>query len=173
MKHKEIERLIQKGLDGELKPNDKARLDNHLARCHDCATFHQEMSQTTRLVRQLGEIHPRADFNARILARLGIRQRFAWTKAGIVFAGSWVAVLLLFTYSSLPTRILGWLTTSFPSIVRVSEKAELVITSLSQVLTPILKSSLSNANPVIGLVFSILFIYFLGKALQKEVKCKA
>ncbi|MDH4210374.1 MAG: zf-HC2 domain-containing protein [candidate division WOR-3 bacterium] len=173
MRHKEIERLIQQRLDRELNPDESARLDKHLARCSECAVFFQEMSQTASLVQQIDEMHPQVGFNARILARLGAKRRFAWSKAGIAFAGSWVAALVFFIYSSLPAQILGRLTTSFPSIVRLSEKVELVITSLSQVLTPVFKNALSSANPAIGLVFSILFVYFLGKALQKEVKCRA
>lgn len=173
MRHKEIERLIQQKLDRELGPDESARLDKHLARCSECAMFYREMSQTASLVQQIVEMHPHVGFNTRILARLGAKRRFAWSKAGIIFAASWVAAMVFFIYSSLPAQILGRLTTSFPSIVRLSEKVELVITSLSQVLTPVFKSALSSANPAIGLVFSILFVYFLGKALQKEVKCKA
>lgn len=173
MKHKEIERLIQERLDGELKPNDSARLEDHLAQCPDCALFYEEISQTTRLIHQLEELHPERDFNSRILARLGLQRRFAWTKAGIVFTGSWVAALLLFLYSSLPAQIVGRLTTSFPSMVRAAEKVELVSTSLSQVLVPIFKSSLNTANPAFAVLFGILFVYFLGKALQKEAKCRA
>jgi anti-sigma factor RsiW len=78
MKHKEIERLIQEWLDGDLSPDDNARLDMHIAQCPECALFYQEITQATRLVHQLGELHPKTDFNARILARLGLRRRFAW-----------------------------------------------------------------------------------------------
>jgi len=173
MKHKEIERLIQRRLDNDLGPSDNARLDKHLADCSDCALFFRDISRTTNLVRQLREFHPQTGFNSRVLAALGAKRRFAWAKAGIAFAGGWMAALVFFCYSSLPTQILAWLTTSFPSIVRFAEKIELVLDSFSQVLAPVFKSILINANPVIGLVFSILFIYFLGKALQKEVKCKA
>ncbi|UCD04728.1 MAG: zf-HC2 domain-containing protein [candidate division WOR-3 bacterium] len=173
MRHKDIERLIQRKLDGDLSPSDSARLNKHLAQCSDCTSFYREITQTTNLVRQLHEFHPSAGFNARVLAGLGVRRRFAWSKTGIALAGGWIAALVFFCYSSFPTQILGWLTTSFPSIVRFMDKVELVGESFSQVLTPVLKNAWSNANPVIGLVFSILFVYFLGKALQKEEKCKA
>jgi predicted anti-sigma-YlaC factor YlaD len=173
MRHKDIERLIQLSLDGELDTDDSDRLNKHLAQCSECAMFYQELSQTTRLVRQLHEIHPQADFNVRILARLGAKKRFAWSKAGIALTGGWIAALVFLCYSTVPAQILGWLTTSFPSIVRFTEKVGLVFESFAQVITPVLKSALSNANPFVGLVFSILFVYFLGKALQKEVKCKA
>ena len=173
MKHKEIERLIQKRLDGELKPEDSARLEDHLAKCPDCALFYEEISQTTGLIHQLEELHPQRDFNSRILARLGFGRRFAWTKAGIAFAGTWIAALLFFAYSSLPAQIIGWLTTSFPAMTRTVDRVELLFDSLSHVVMPFFRTSLSSIHPVTGLVFSILFIYLLGKALQKEAKCRA
>ena len=173
MKHKEIERLIQKKLDREINPDERRKLDKHLAQCPHCNHFFQEMAETGKSLAALSQFYPQAKFNARVLAGLGLKRRFAWKKAGIVFAGSWVAALLFFVYSPLPGQIFAWLTTSFPAMIRFFNKVELVITSLSQVLTPLFKSSLTTVNPVIGLVFSILFIYFLGRALQKEVKCKA
>lgn len=173
MKHKDIERLIQRQLDREISPSEKRILDKHLAQCPECNRFFQEMVETGKSLAALSQFYPQANFNARVLAELGLQRRFAWKKAGIAFAGSWVAALLLFVYSPLPGQALAWLTTSFPAIIRFFSKVELVITSLSQVLAPLFKSSLTSINPVIGLVFSILFIFFLGRALQKEVKCKA
>jgi hypothetical protein len=124
------------------------------------------------LLTGLTEFHPKADFNTRLLAELGLKRRFAWARVGIVFACTWIAALLFLAYSSLPAQILGRFTTSFPAIVRFFEKVELVISSLNGVLVPLFKNSFNTVNPVLGLVFSILFIYFLGKVLQKEAKCK-
>jgi predicted anti-sigma-YlaC factor YlaD len=173
MKHKEIARLIQKKLDREIGPEEKRKLDIHLAQCPQCARFYQEMAQATRWVTELTEFFPQAGFNARVLAKLGLKRRFAWKKAAIAFAGSWVAALLLFAYSPLPAQAVNRIATSIPALMRLSDKIQLVVSSLNQVLSPLVKSSINTFNPVIGLVFSILFVYFLGKALQKEVKCKA
>jgi anti-sigma factor RsiW len=173
MKHKEIERLIQKQLDRELSIDGKRKLDMHLAQCPQCTQLYQEMAQATRSVTELTEFYPQAGFNARVLAKLGLKRRFAWTRAAIAFVGSWVAALLLFAYSPLPAQALNRLATSIPALMRLYDKIQLVVSSLNQVLSPLVKSSINTLNPVIGLVFSILFVYFLGKALQKEVKCKA
>jgi anti-sigma factor RsiW len=173
MKHKEIERLIQKNLDREISPSEQQMLDTHLAQCPECAQFSREMAGIGKSLSAITQFYPEADFNARVLAQLGLRRRFAWTKAGIAFVGSWVAALLLFAYSPLPAQIFARVATSFPAIMRLFEKLELVITSLNQVFLPLFKNSLSTVDPVIGLVFSVLFVYFLGKALQKEAKCKA
>jgi len=173
MKHKEIERLIQKRLDRETNPDEESRLDKHLAQCPHCAGQYQEMTQIGKSVKEITEFYPQAGFNARVIAKLGLKRRFAWTKAAIVFTASWVAALLFFAYSPLPGRVLSHLATSVPAIMRLFDSIALVMSSLNQVLSPVVKSSLSTLNPVVGLVFSILFVYFLGKALQKEVKCKA
>jgi len=173
MKHKEIERLIQKRLDRETNPDEESRLDKHLAQCPHCVRQYQEMMLVGKSIKEIIEFYPQPGFNARVIARLGLKRRFAWSKAAIVFAGSWVAALLFFVYSPLPGRVFSHIATSIPAIVRVFDRIELVVSSLAQILSPVVKSSFSTLNPWIGLVFSILFVYFLGKALQKEVKCRA
>jgi anti-sigma factor RsiW len=173
MKHKEIERLIQKRLDNELEIDEKRMLDKHLAQCPDCALFSQQMLQTNDALHVLVEYFPRADFNTRLLARLGLRRRFAWTKAAFALMGSWFAVLLFLAYSPLPNQIFRHLATKVPTLIRLGREVELVVSSLSQVFTPVVKNALSTVDPIIGLVFSILFFYFLGRLLQKEAKCKA
>jgi anti-sigma factor RsiW len=173
MKHKDIERLIQKEIDREISAIEKVRLSDHLAKCPECAQFHREMTETGMLLTTLTQYYPNPGFNARLLSELGLRRRFARAKPGIAFACSWIGALLLFAYSSLPAQIMGRIASSFPALFRFFEKTELVISSLNGVLVPLFKNSLSTVNPALGLVFSVVFIYFLGRALQKEAKCKA
>lgn len=173
MKHKEIERLIQKQLDREISGVELSKLEKHLAQCPHCMRVSEQMMELNSGLNRLNEFFPRPDFNARVLARLGMKRRFAWARAGMVLAGSWVAAVLFFAYSSLPQRAFSQIATSIPSIMRFFDQVGLVISSLTQVFSPAVQSSLSTLNPIGGLVFSIVFIYFLGKALQKEVKCKA
>jgi anti-sigma factor RsiW len=172
MKHREIEELIQKGLDREISPRDKDRLDKHLAGCPECAEFYREMMHTTDAVRKLTEFYPQAGFNSRVISRLGLRRRLAWTKAGLVLVGGWLAAAVFAAYSPLPAELLGKIATSVPALVRFCDKTAIVVSSLTSLLTPVVKNSFSAMGPVIGLVFSILFIYFLGKTLQKEAKCR-
>jgi predicted anti-sigma-YlaC factor YlaD len=173
MKHKEIERLIQRKLDRELSSDEKRKLDKHLAQCSHCRQLDQEMVRATRWVSDMTEFYPQAGFNMRVLAKLGLKRRFSWTKAAIAFVGSWIAALLLFAYSPLPTQAMNRIATSVPALMRLYNNVQLVVSSFSQVLSPLFKSSISNFNPIIGLVFSIMFVYFLGRALQKEVRCNA
>lgn len=173
MKHKDIERLIQKKLDREIGVDEKRKLDKHLAKCAECALFYQEMMQATKQIRELTEFYPQAGFNARVLAKLGLRRKYAWSKAAYVFAGGWLAAILFFVYSPIPNQVFSHIATSIPALIRLYDKVELVVASFTQVLSPIIKGSFTTLNPLVGLVFSIMFVYFLGKALQKEVKCKA
>ena len=173
MKHKEIEKLIQKRLDRETNPDEESRLDEHLAQCSHCARQYQEMTQIGRSVKEITQFYPQAGFNTRVLAKLGLRRRVPWLKTAIALAGTWVAALLFFAYSPLPAQLFSRIATSVPAIMKFFDKIELIVSSFSQVLSPAVKNSLTSLNPGIGLVFSILFVYFLGKALQKEVKCRA
>jgi anti-sigma factor RsiW len=173
MKHKEIERLIQKRLDNELEIDEKRMLDKHLAQCPDCALFSQQMLETGDALHALVEYYPQTDFNTRLLARLGLRRRFAWTRAVVAVMGTWFVVLLFLAYSPLPNQIFSYLATKVPTLIRLGRQIELVVSSFSQVFTPVMKNALSTVDPIIGLAFSILFFYFLGRLLQKEAKCKA
>jgi anti-sigma factor RsiW len=171
MKHKAIEKSIQKRLDAELGPEERARLDQHLAQCAECSRFSEGLSQVARMVRHLEDIHPRVDFNSRVLERIGLKRRFAWARVGIGFAAAWAAAILAFALSPLPVQILGKLSTSFPAVVRFFDKAGLILTTFGQTIMPFCKTSVDTSSPFIGLVFGILFIYILGRTLQKEAKC--
>ena len=173
MKHKEIERLIQKKLDRETNADEESRLDKHLAQCSQCAQQYQELMQVSKSIKEIVQFYPQPGFNARVIAKLALKRRFAWTKAAIIFAGTWLAAILFFVYSPLPEQVFSRIATSVPAMIRAFDRIELVVSSLAQIFTPVVKTSFSTLNPWIGLVFSILFVYFLGRALQKEVKCRA
>ncbi len=171
MKHKTIEKLIQKALDAELGSEERVRLDRHLAQCAECSRLSEGLSQAARLVRHLDDIHPRADFNRRVLERIGLKRRFAWTRVGIGIAATWMAAMLAFALSPLPVQVIGKLSTSFPQVVRFFETVGFVLTTFGQVIMPFCKTSVDTLSPFLGLVISIFFIYILGRTLQKEAKC--
>jgi hypothetical protein len=62
--------------------------------------------------------------------------------------------------------------TAIPAAVRLLNKGELIVGSVSHMLMPFAKGSFTAVYPILGLIMSILICYFLGKTLQKEVKCK-
>jgi len=173
MKHKNIERLIQKLLDFETNAEEEKVLHAHLSQCKECHRFYQEMVQTQQALCGLTELYPEPGFNDRVLKKLGFRKTFAWSKAAIIFASTWLASFLFLVFSPLPGKLFNEILTSVPALMRFFDKVELVVSSLSHALMPFAKGSINVAQPVIGLIFSILLIYLLGKTLHKEVKCKA
>jgi len=172
MKHKKIERLIQRLLDREADADEKRLLQHHLSQCEECRQFYQEMVETEQALGGLIEVYPRHEFNDRILKRLGFRRRILWKRVAPVFAGAWAASLLALILSPWTIRLMSQGITSIPAAVRFIDKIELIVSALSHLVMPFAKGSVAGVYPIIGLIFSILMFYFLGKTLQKEAKCK-
>lgn len=172
MKHKKIERLIQKLLDREADAEEKRLLQDHISQCEECRQFYQEMVRTEQALEGLIEFYPWHGFNDRILNRLGLRRRVFWKRVAPVFAGAWLASLLALILSPLPTRLLSQGITSVPAAIRFVDRIELVVSVLSHLVIPFAKGSATGVYPIIGLIFSIFMFYLLGKTLQKEAKCK-
>lgn len=171
MKHKEITGLIHKKLDREITPDEQRRLDKHLAGCPQCARIFEEMTGLDRSLRQLIEFYPGRDFNGLVLARLGFVRKYAWARAAAVFGGAWIAAMLGFAYSSLPAMLAGRIATSVPALVRFWDQVSTIGAALTRVLAPFARMSFNPVYPVLGMVLSILFVYYLGNTLQKERKC--
>lgn len=172
MKHKKIEKLIQKFLDREAGTEEQKSLQYHLSQCEECRQFYQEMVRTEQALEGLIEVYPQPGFNDRILKRLGFRRRVLWKQVAPVFAGAWIASVLVVLLSPWPGLLLNRMLTAIPAAVRLLEKGELIVASLSHMLMPFAKGSFTAVYPIVGLISSILIFYFLGKTLQKEVKCK-
>lgn len=171
MEHKTITELIHRKLDREITPDEQRMLDAHLAACAICARRFEEMAGLDRSLRHLTEFYPGRDFNRQVLSRLGIARKYAWTRAAAIFAGAWIAALLGFAYSPLPAELLGRMATSVPALVRFWDKVSTVAATLGEVLAPFARFSFNPVYPVVGTVLSLLLVYFLGNALQKERKC--
>jgi hypothetical protein len=173
MKHKKIEKLIQKLLDREANTDEQKSLQYHLSQCEECRQFYQEMVKTEQALGGLTEVYPQPGFNDRILKGLGFRRRVLWKRVAPVFAGAWIASVLVVLLSPWPGLILNHLLTAVPAAVRLLDKGGLIVTSMSHMLMPFAKGSVTAVYPILGLILSILMFYFLGKTLQKEAKCKA
>ncbi len=172
MKHKEIERLIQKSLDHETNSKEEKTLQFHLSCCEDCRQVYRELVQIEQNLGELIEFYPRHDFNDRVLRELGFQKSPVWRKVAVVFASSWLASVLFLIFTPWLGGMITNLLTSAPTFVRIFNKIHLIATSFSQFLTPLAKGFFDPTYPVIGLIFSIIFIYFFSKTLSKEAKCK-
>jgi hypothetical protein len=166
MKHKRIERLIQKSLDREISAAEENVLKKHLSQCNDCRRLYEELVETEQILGTLIEFYPRYDFNERVLKKLGFKKVFAWKRVSAILSGAWFAALVFLTLSPLPGKLFGEFLTSFPAIVRFVDKIHIIVTSLSHVLLPFTKDALTSIHPITGLIFSIIITYLFGKILH-------
>jgi hypothetical protein len=166
MKHKDIEKLIQKSLDFETNAEDEKRLHLHLSDCEECQGFYQELVQTRQALDRLIEFYPRHGFNDRVLRKLGFKRVFAWGKPALVLAGLWLASILAFILSPIPKNLLNRILFSTPALLRLVDNARLIISSMSQMLEPLAKVSINSSFLIFGLIFSIILFYFFGKIIN-------
>jgi anti-sigma factor RsiW len=171
MKHKNIEKLIQKALDREITEKESQTLEAHLAHCPACRQFHAQMVQTEQSLSTLVEVFPQHTFNARVLNKLGLRRAFSWRKVVPVGAAAWVVSLLVLAFLPWPQAIIRRLATSIPEVVRFFDNAGLVVTSLSNVLMPFAKSTLNVQYAVFGLIMMVLTVFAFNRAIKKEAQC--
>jgi anti-sigma factor RsiW len=173
IKHEDIERLIQKVLDREAAVEEKKVLKLHLSECADCKTLYQELIQTEQALFGLVEFYPRADFNDRVLNELGLKKSPVWARAAAVFAAGWVASLLFLVFSPWPRELVTKTLVSTPGIVRFFDKVQLIISTLSHIVTPFARGLFNPVLPVLGLILSFILFYLFGKSMRKETKCNA
>ncbi|MBN2621193.1 hypothetical protein JXB22_08910 [candidate division WOR-3 bacterium] len=172
MKHKTIERLIQKSLDFEINTEESRLLHDHLATCPECRQLYSAMQQVRDSLRMLNEVYPSIGFNARVMQVLGATTRRVWKKAVLVLGSIWVASLasLFFVpYRLMVTKLL----TSMPALIRLVDTVQVAATTIGHVLSPLAKLPINPAYPVIGIAVSIMMFLIIATAVHKEEKCKA
>ena len=172
MKHKNIEILIQKSLDFEINQDEAHMLQDHIARCPECRMMYETMVDLQHSLGMLVEYYPHVGFNDRILHALGTARRVLWKKAALIFSGAWVASLIslfFLPYQSLLSKLL----TSTPALVRLVDTTRTIITTIGHTLSPLSRIPLQTSSIAIGVLVSITAFYLIGRAIQKEEKCKA
>jgi hypothetical protein len=86
---------------------------------------------------------------------------------GSVWAVSIGALFLL------PIRdIVNTIMTSVPSFIRVINKVQVMISTISHVMAPLTKVNINPFVPALGVCVSIGMFYIISKALHKEEQCK-
>jgi hypothetical protein len=165
MKHDKIKRLIQEYLDNEINDQEKRLLFEHINQCPACNQEFRALSNIDSALRLLPEFYPGAGFNQRVMNALGYSKIIVWSKAGIAFAGAWLAGVIALLLSPIPGDFLNQTLTSIPALVRIFSKLELVVSSLGHVVLPFVRNSFDITWPVIGLIFSIIITYLFIKTL--------
>ena len=171
MKHKNIERLIQKALDREISEKEEATLNAHLTQCEACRQFHAQMVQTELSLTTLIEVFPQHTFNDRVLTKLGLKRAFSWRKVVPVGAAAWVASLLGLAFLPWLQALIRKLATSTPAVVRFFENARIVATSLGELLIPFVRTTFNLQYALFGLIMMILTLFVFSKAIKKEAQC--
>ncbi len=170
MKHKDIEKLIHKKLDRETTLDEEKHLHEHLNQCPECQTFYQELVQTGQSLGGLTEFFPRHGFNEQVLKIIGVKRARVWKKVVPVLTGAWVGSLLFLILSPLPKNVLGQLLTLTPSLMRLSDKINLIAVSFKQLLAPFIKYPVNLFYPLMILLISIFTFIIFSKIIEKEKK---
>ncbi len=60
---KEMVELVTDYLEGKLSPEQRFRFEDHLAACHDCTNYFEQMRKTIQITGQLSEadVSPQAE----------------------------------------------------------------------------------------------------------------
>lgn len=164
MRHREIEILIQKSLDHETNGEEERTLQLHLSHCPACQQLYQELIQTEQALAGLIEFYPRQDFDDRVLRKLGLVRSLVWAKTAMVLVGAWFGSTLFLVFSPLTRGLSNRLLTSIPALVRLLDKAQLVLSSFGHILKPFAKN-LNYSFPIVALVFTFLLLYFFGRTI--------
>ncbi|MEA3432311.1 MAG: hypothetical protein U9R01_06530 [candidate division WOR-3 bacterium] len=172
MRHKEIEILIQKSLDHETNQKEERTLQLHLSHCLACQQLYQELIQTEQALTELVEFFPQQDFDDRVLRKLGLVRSLVWAKAAMVLIGAWFGSTLFLVFSPLTRGLPNRVLTSIPALLRLLDKAQLVLSSFSHILKPFAKN-LNYSLPIIAFMFAILLVYFFNRTIKKEIVCRA
>jgi anti-sigma factor RsiW len=171
--HTEIEQLIQKRLDRMITPEEEKVLNLHLADCSHCQELNQSMEGIQSSVYGLIEFYPAANFNDRVMARLGFKKSLAWAKAAAILGASWAATALFIFFSPWTKTTLGKALTSMPAVLRLIEKARLVVETIGHFIQPLVKSAWNPVYLVVGLSLCATIIILFSKTLKKEETCIA
>ncbi len=165
MKHKDIEKLIQKSLDREITSQERAILHFHLKQCEDCNRLYQDLTQTGQSLDRLIEFFPQPGFNEQILRKINVKQRPSWAKAATVLAGAWLSMVAFLLLSPLPRQAYSQIMVAVPSLVRILNKFEIII-NIAESLIAACKVSFDPTFPALGLISSILLFCLFGRIIN-------
>jgi hypothetical protein len=121
----------------------------------------------------LVDLFPGVTFNDRVMSNLGFKKSFAWAKAAVALGLSWAGTALFIFVSPLTKPLIGKALTSMPAVLRIVEKARLVLDAIGHFIQPLVKSGFSPVHLAVGVSLCATIFILLGKTLKKEETCSA
>ncbi|MEO0185549.1 MAG: zf-HC2 domain-containing protein [candidate division WOR-3 bacterium] len=166
MRHKEIEKLIQKKLDREITEDEEIFLLEHLKQCADCNAYYLQLEQIKDEILNLTEFFPKADFNARIFARIHTRRTTLWHKLIPTLISAYFASLLVLLFSPLSRHFSQKVLIAIPSILQISFKIEPVVKGIGLLISSLIKIDLTQL--LFGFFLSLFLFYVFIKAIKSN-----
>lgn len=173
MKHKYIEKLIQKQIDREIDPKQERALNEHIAECGDCREFYQEMINTCISLETMPEFYPAPGFNDRIMNEFGWRMRSIFKRFVAGASVLWISTLTIIILSFHPANFLNSFIKKVPALVRFAHGFNVVMNMLNHFFEPLLKNTFNPSWIAFGIILCLLTTILLGRIVKKEVTCTA
>ncbi|HEY3315184.1 MAG TPA: DUF4349 domain-containing protein [Bacillota bacterium] len=137
MRCDDVRELLSGYIDGTLDLDERSWVEEHLRRCHECASEVAALRTTLALVQQLDEVEPPPDFRAKLRRRILAEQRrerrgfFArFGRALVTYRGAVAVAATLALAVGVGTAIqspaaLAWLGLSKPTTVAVGQNSDM------------------------------------------------
>lgn len=168
MRHKDIEKLIQKRLDREITKGEEICLFQHLSECPECNSYYQEMEMIHNELGFLIEVFPNRTFNARVIAHLGIK-RNVLPRLVPAFLGIYLVSLIFLLFSPLSNYLFPKLLFALPAITFLINWAQPIINGIVVFVSSDIQAVLTSI--FISSLFLLMVFYAFVKILkQKEEK---
>ena len=173
MKHKYIEKLIQRQLDHEISPDQERALNEHIAECKDCREFYEEMINTCIGLETIPDLYPMPGFNDRIMKEFGWYARSAFKKLAALGSALWFATLITALIMFSPVNIISSLLKRIPAVLHFARSVDTVLNTFNHFFAPLLKNSFNPSLIAFGSILCLLTTILLSRIVKKEVTCTA
>ncbi len=173
MKHKYIEKLIQRHFDREISPEQERALNEHVAECDDCREFYEQMVNTCIGLETIPDFYPMPGFNDRIMREFGWRTRSVFKPIAAVSSAIWFSTLVAIILFVSPLNIFSSLIKKIPAGLRLMHSVNMVIGMFNHFLQPLFKTTVNPSWIAFGIILCVLTTILLSRIVKKEETCIA
>ncbi len=171
MKHKYIEKLIQRQLDREINPEQERALNEHIADCDDCREFYQEITQTCLGLETMPDFYPSPDFDHRIVRYFGWDAKSAIKKLSAAAAAVWLTTLVALVVALSPVHAVNSLVKKAPAVMRCLQSVNTVFGALARLAAPFFRSNFDPAWIAFAAVLTLITAILLSRIAKREITC--